>query len=101
MSWYQERYGDYPEIRYLVSVVLCLNVGWISYELSASAAEGAVLAGEFIGASLAPAIVGGVIGLIVWVVKGKNTPCSVLIPEYIFYTAIVMIALNGFLLFTR
>jgi len=103
MSWFQKRFGgeNLKFGRYFVPAVFCLNVGYLAQAVSASGAEGTVLAGEFIGASLVPAIVGGGIGLIVWGVKGKNTPRSVLIPEYIFYTAIVMIVANGFLLLTR
>ena len=103
MSWYQERFGgdNVKFARYVVPAILCLNVGAIAQEVSASGAEGTVFAGEIIGGSLLPAILGAGIGLIVWALKGKNTPRSVLIPEYIFYTAIVMIVANWFLLVTR
>ena len=103
MSWFQKRFGgeNVKFARYFIPTVLCLNVGTIAQEVSASGAEGTGFAGEIIGGSLLPAILGAGIGLIFWVLKEKNTPRSVLIPEYIFYTAIVMIVANGFLLLTR
>jgi hypothetical protein len=101
MSWFQKRFAGKEKVSWTFATGACLVVGSLARRVSPSSSEVSVQFGEWIGFALVPAGIGAVIGLIVWAVKGKSMPPSILIPECIFYTAIVMMIANGFLLFTR